>query len=183
MRWSIPMSSSKNYFECEIISKRETGCGIWIGIGPLSDDYEKNVVSYRLSNGHVHYGNICKNQDCKRDIVRLNLTYSEGDRIGCCIDFDVEYHQDCVDIFFTKNGVQVSDHIKCEKPKFLLGPGPVVGMMEVGEKIRFLHCSYRPSLLSVSRTEFSVHPYNYTKIIVVCACVREGGDRKRFDPS
>ena len=155
VRWMVPINSTLNYFECEIISKGETGHGIWIGISPWPGDvfYHENVVSYRVDNGHLHCGNACSDQDCGKHTVELiNMTCSEGDTIGCGVDFDGDHHSDYVDIFFTKNGLQISDRIKCKKPCFSVCP--VVGMGEIGEKIHFLQHCYRPSLLSVSNTKF-----------------------------
>jgi hypothetical protein len=153
VRWLVPICSTLNYFECEIISKGKTGCCIWIGIGQRPTGYDaryfhyyETVVSYRVDNGHVHRGNVCSDPDCKNFVVQLHLSYSEGDRIGCGIDF--ECHSDYMDVFFVKNGMQVGDLIRCKKPSYDLCP--IVGMGEVGEKIRFLKHCYQPSLLSVS---------------------------------
>ena len=41
VRWLVPMNSTLNYFEREITSKRDTGYGVWVGIGPWSEDCHK----------------------------------------------------------------------------------------------------------------------------------------------
>lgn len=159
VRWRVPINSTRNYFECEIISKGEAGSGIWIGLGeyPAYQDefyFYENIVSFQVENGHIHRGDACRVQlqDCTDYALKLNLTYAEGDRIGCGIDFDFDQcHSNYVDVFFTKNGMQIGDLIRCKKYFFCNTMCPVVGMREVGEKIRFLKHCYQPSLLSVSK--------------------------------
>lgn len=153
VRWLVPIHSTLNYFECEIISKGETGRCIWIGIGRFPefhdgrDHYYETVLSYRVDNGHVHHGYVCgEPEDCANFAAKLRLSYSEGDRFGCGVDF--ECHSDYMDVFFVKNGMQIGDLIRCKKPSYNLCP--IVGMGEVGEKIRFLKHCYQPSLRSVS---------------------------------
>ena len=162
VRWMVPIHSTLNYFECEIISKGEVRHGIWIGMSrpntneEYDADHFKNIACYRVDNGHIHRDEACSDQDCKHGTaMTLNLTYSEGDRIGCGIDFDYDQSEsNCVYIFFTKNGMQVGDLIRCNKPyMYDYDPYPVVGMGELGEKIRFLQHCYRPSLLSVSKAQ------------------------------
>lgn len=148
VRWMVSMNSTLNYFECEIISKGESECGIWIGIGPWPGNTlsHENIVCCQVGNGHV--------QACGKQAVKLNLLIcSEGDKIGCGIEFDSEHHSKYVDVFFTKNGVQVGNLIKCKKPRIKICP--MVGMGEKGERIRLLRHYYRPSLLSVSKANLS----------------------------
>ena len=153
VRWLVPIHSTLNFFECEIISKGKTGRCIWIGIGQLPESYDSRyhyyatVLGCRIDNGHVHRGYVCgEPEECANFAAKLCLSYTEGDRFGCGIDF--ECHSDYMDVFFVKNGMQIGDLIRCKKPSYDLCP--IVGMGEVGEKIHFLKHCYQPSLLRVS---------------------------------
>ena len=154
VRWLVPMNSTLNYFECEIISKTDTGYGIWIGIGPWSEDsqvYSEMLeygLCYEADSGHVYIGGVYRAQGYKEQEAMCGLTCTSGDRIGCGIDFDSNHHSGYIHVFFTINGKQVGDLIRCKMPPFRICP--VVGMGEKGQQICFLqHCN-RPSLLSVS---------------------------------
>lgn len=145
VKWLVSMNSGLNYFECEIIAKRETECGIWIGIGSLEGN-QKEFVRCQIENGDVHYRDVNIGQSSGKGTVKLNFTCSQDDKIGCGIDFDDD--STSMEIFFTKNGMQVGDLIKCKKPSLPICP--MVGIGEKGERIHFLQHRYRPSLQSVS---------------------------------
>lgn len=172
VRWLVPINSTQNYFECKIISKGETGRGIWIGVGPFPEEgFYYNVATYRIDNGHLHHGDACGDRDCEKCVVQCmsNMTFSEGDRIGCGIIFDDDPHSEYVYVFFTKNGIQFGHLTKCKKPHFDLCP--VMGMEEEHEKICFLQLCNRPSLLSVSEVfnvRFKISKEMSCKVTVNC---------------
>jgi hypothetical protein len=153
----VPMDSTLNYFECEIVSKGDVGDGIWVGIGPWSDIEDSNPqmgeygMYYMANAGYVRTDGICCGQDgyeIERGPIEIGSTCTTGDRIGCGIDFDDDHHSDYIHVFFTKNGKQLGDRIRCVMPPFKMCP--MVGMGEKGQRIHFTQHSNRPSLLSVS---------------------------------
>ncbi len=156
----VPMDSALNYFECEIVSKEDVGYyGIWVGIGPWSDIEDSNsqmgeygmTLYYMANAGYVRTDGIYCVQDgyeFERGRIEIGSTCTTGDRIGCGIDFDDDNHSDYIHVFFTKNGKQLGDRIRCQVPPFKMCP--MVGMDKKGQRIRFLQHGNRPSLLSVS---------------------------------
>ena len=156
MQGKVPMDSKLNYFECEIASNGHDVRGIWIGIGQWSDAEDSNPqmgehrVYYRANSGYVYIDGVYRSQDSsesERGKIKIGSATS-GDRIGCGIDFNNDHHSDYIHVFFTKNGKQLGDRIRCLVPPFKMCP--VVGMSEKGQRIRFLQHGNRPSLLSVS---------------------------------
>ena len=150
----VPMDSTLNYFECEIASNGDFGRGIWVGISPWSDIKDSNPqmgehrVYYQANSGYVCIDGIYRSSESERGKVKIGSA-TRGDRIGCGIDFNDDHHSDYIHVFFTKNGKQLGDRIKCLVPHSVK-MCPVVVMGEKGQRIRFLQHSNRPSLLSVS---------------------------------
>ena len=156
------MDSTLNYFECEIISEGETGYGLWVGICLWSDLDENShpKAKYGLgvfceaSTGCVYVSHFYRGQDTEsqRRKVEISSTFSTGDHVGCGIDFQAEsdddHHSDYIHVFFTKNGKQIGDRIRCVTPPFRMRP--MVGMGQIGQRVHFLrHCNC-PSLMDVS---------------------------------
>ena len=148
----VPMSSTLNYFECEVTRSLETDADslISVGIGPWSDNshthrYLKSKfcnAKFRVIIGDVSYA---QNQKVIDDSI---YTCTAGDKIGCGVDFDIDHPSGFVHVFFTKNGKQVGDLIRYKMPPFEMCP--VVEMTKKGQRIHFLQHHYRPSLLCVS---------------------------------
>ena len=151
------MDSTRNYFECEIASNEHIGHGIWVGIGPWSDIEDSNPhtgecgVYYQVNSGNRYvFDGIYSRKDSsesERGKIKIGSAI-RGDRIGCGVDFNDDHHSDYIHVFFTKNGKQLGDRIRCLVPHFKMYP--VVRMGEKGQRIRFLQHGNRPSLLSVS---------------------------------
>ena len=162
----IHVNSTLNYFECEIVSKGERGYRVCVGIGPEGESEDSysyyEMREYGLyceaDSGRVNIGDglMYHAQGHAKQKLMLNLTISEGDRIGCGIDFDSDHHSDYINVFFTQNGKQVGDLIRCKTPPFKMCP--VLGVSAKGGQICLLqHCS-RPCLLRVGiiKSTFSV---------------------------
>jgi hypothetical protein len=149
----VPMDSTLNYFECEITSEGDKGYGMWVGIGPWSDigdeDSHPHIeVRYEANSGYVRIY-YCEQDGSETEKDQFEIgSATRGDRIGCGIDFDNDHHSDYIHVFFTKNGKQLGDRIKCTMPPFKMCP--MVGMGEKGQRVRFLQHCIRPSLMSVS---------------------------------
>lgn len=151
------MDSMLNYFECEIVSNGDTGFGIWIGIGPWSDledpdpqiHVRKHGVYYEANTGRICISDVYRGQGSERGRFEIGSTCTTGDRIGCGIEFDGDRQSsDSIHVFFTKNGKQLGDSIRCMMPPFSMCP--MVGMGEKGQRVHFVQHCYRPSLLRVS---------------------------------
>ena len=162
VRKQMHMTSEHNYFECKIVSKGEK-CSISIGLGPNDCKLDKlpgsfqDTIGYKVNTGEIYQSRVfyAYFDDVKR--IPNCLTCTENDRIGCGIDFNNERDPDKISIFFTRNGQQVRNPIKCRKPSFRLYP--LVGMCSEGEKVQFLRHCHRPSLLAVSVTIYDTQLY------------------------
>ena len=155
-----PVDSKQNFFECEIVSKGEKS-DIWIGIGPEDChlfEMQEGMLRYQADSGNVYHGCVYHARSCEKRKIMLGLICSEGDRIGCGIDFDDDHQSDFMNVFFTRNGKQVGDLIKCRIPSFKMFP--LVRLGSEGEQLHFLHHYNRPSLLSV-RNIIIRNLYNY----------------------
>ena len=155
VRWLVPMDSTLNYFECEIT--RGYAHGILVGIGSWSEDsykysemQKKDELCYETFSGRVYISKVYRAQGYEEQEVVIDSICTTGDRIGCGIDFNSDHHSSFIHVFFTKNGKQVGDRIRCKKPPFTMCP--VIQMGKKDQRIHFLqHCN-RPSLLGVSCT-------------------------------
>ena len=128
-----PMSPMLNYFEYEI-SSRGQKCALGVGVGEQSypmdrmPGWNRNGIGYHADDGRMFY------QDGYGKA--FGATCTEGDRMGCGVDFDTDCGYGFVNIFFTKNGKQVGDVVRMKRP--LHGLYPLVGMHSRGEKVRYL---------------------------------------------
>ena len=138
-----PMSPLLNYYEYEIVSRGQK-CAIGVGVGefnyPLDrmPGWNRNGVGYHADDGRMFYqdgygkafGPLCTN----------------GDRMGCGVDFESEDASGCVNVFFTKNGKQVGELVRVKKP--IYGLYPLIGLHSRGEEVRYLgHWRRVPHLL------------------------------------
>ena len=128
-----PMSPIMNYYEYQILC-RGRKCAIGIGVGeqgyPLDrmPGWNRNGIGYHADDGRLFF------QDGFGRAFAA--TCSEGDRMGCGIDYEDECEEGYRSIFFTKNGSQIGEKVKMRRPLF--GFYPIVGMHSVGEKVRYL---------------------------------------------
>ena len=133
VKMTEPVSPMLNYFEYEIIDKgSRTAIGIGVGEHKYPLDrmpgWNKCGIGYHADDGRLFHEN-----GFGRAFGPLCTT---GDRMGCGIDFDPALENGYVYIFFTKNGIQVSEPIKMKRPLF--GFYPLVGLHSPGEKVRYL---------------------------------------------
>ena len=138
-----PMNPMLNYYEYEIVSRGQK-CAIGVGVGefnyPLDrmPGWNRNGVGYHADDGRMFY------QDGYGKAFGPLCT--DGDRMGCGVDFESEDHSGCVNIFFTKNGKQVGDLVRIKKP--IYGLYPLIGLHSRGEQVRYLgHWCRVPHLL------------------------------------
>ena len=128
-----PMSPMLNYYEYQIVC-RGRKCAIGVGVGeqgyPLDrmPGWNRNGIGYHADDGRMFH------QDGFGRA--FGSTCTEGDRMGCGVDYDGECEAGYINIFFTKNGKQVGDFIKMRRPLF--GLYPIIGLHSVGEKVRYL---------------------------------------------
>ena len=122
-----------NYFEYEITNPGHQ-CEIGIGVSEVNypldrmPGWNKNGVGYHADDGYIYY---------QRGIGKeFGPTCTVGDRMGCGVDFSSEDSSGYLNVFFTKNGLQVGDFVKIKKP--VSGLYPLVGMCSVGEQVRYL---------------------------------------------
>ena len=138
-----PMNPMLNYYEYEIVSRGQK-CALGVGVGELNypldrmPGWNRNGVGYHADDGRMFY------QDGFGKAYGPLCT--DGDRMGCGIDFDSEDASGCVNVFFTKNGKQVGDPVRIKKPVY--GLYPLIGLHSRGEQIRYLgHWRRVPGLL------------------------------------
>ena len=128
-----PMSPMLNYYEYQILCRGQK-CAIGVGVGEQCyptdrmPGWNKNGIGYHADDGRMFY------QD---GFGRpFGSTCTEGDRMGCGIDFDSDWGQGYVGVFFTKNGRQVGEIVKMRRP--LYGFYPLIGLHSKGEKVCYL---------------------------------------------
>ena len=128
-----PMSPMLNYYEYQILC-RGRKCAIGVGVGeqgyPLDrmPGWNRNGIGYHADDGRLFH------QDGFGRA--FGSTCTEGDRMGCGIDYDTDCEDGHQNIFFTKNGKQVGELIKMRRPLF--GFYPIIGLHSKGEKVRYL---------------------------------------------
>ena len=140
VRFSEPMTPMLNYFEFEIVCKGSK-CAIGIGVGDLSYPLERmpgwnrNGVGYHADDGRLFHENGYGKG--------FGPTCTEGDRMGCGVDYNPDVAEGYGDIFFTKNGKQVGNCVRMKRP--IHGFYPLVGLHSQGEKVRYLgHTQRQP---------------------------------------
>lgn len=127
-----PVSPMYNYFEMEIISRGQK-CALGLGVGehgyPLErmPGWNRNSMGYHADDGRLFH------QDGYGKA--FGPTCTEGDRMGCGVDFDTG-DNGYVNVFFTKNGKQIGDVVRMKRP--IYGLYPLIGMHSRGEKVRYL---------------------------------------------
>lgn len=128
-----PMSPVLNYYEYQIVC-RGRKCAIGVGVGEQSypldrmPGWNRNGIGYHADDGRLFH------QDGFGRA--FGPTCTEGDRMGCGIDYDADCEVGYQNIFFTKNGKQVGETVKMRRPLF--GFYPIIGLHSVGEKVRYL---------------------------------------------
>ena len=128
-----PMNPMLNYFEYQIVSAGQK-CAIGIGLGgkdyPLDHmpGWKSNGIGYHADDGHLFhengYGKV------------FGPKCTEGDRMGCGVDFDHDVGYGFYQIFFTKNGELVGEPVTMKRPVY--GLYPIIGMHSRGEKTCYL---------------------------------------------
>ena len=133
VRITEPMTPMLNYFEYEIVC-RGAKCAIGIGVGDLSYPLERmpgwnrNGIGYHADDGRLFHENGYGKG--------FGPTCTEGDRMGCGVDYTTDVGYGYVEVFFTKNGKQVGDCIRMKRPVY--GLYPLVGLHSNKEKVRYL---------------------------------------------
>ena len=128
-----PMSPLLNYFEYLILDRGQEA-SIGIGVGERSyptgrmPGWNRNGCGYHADDGKLYHENGLGRA--------FGPTCTNGDRMGCGVDFDADCGPDHVNIFFTKNGKQVGDPIRMKKP--VHGLYPLVGLHSRGERVHYL---------------------------------------------
>ena len=128
-----PMSPMLNYYEYQIVCRGHK-CAIGVGVGeqgyPLDrmPGWNRNGIGYHADDGRMFF------QDGFGRA--FGETCTEGDRMGCGIDYDEDCEDGYRNVFFTKNGIQVGEMVKMRRPLF--GFYPIIGMHSMGEKVCYL---------------------------------------------
>lgn len=143
VRFSEPMTPMLNYFEYEIVCKG-LGCAIGIGVGDLSypldrmPGWNKNGIGYHADDGRLFHENGYGKG--------FGPKCTQGDRMGCGVDYTTDVGAGYVDIFFTKNSERVGDCVRMKRP--IYGLYPLVGLHSIDEKVRYLgHTQRLPDTL------------------------------------
>lgn len=128
-----PASPMLNYYECEILD-RGRKCAIGLGFGdknyPLDrmPGWNRNGIGYHADDGRLFHQDGYGKQH--------GPMCTEGDRMGCGIDFDQDVGYGYCEVFFTKNGEQVGEPVRMKRPVY--GLYPIIGLHSRGEKVRYL---------------------------------------------
>lgn len=128
-----PLSPLLNYFEIEILACGEESA---IGVGAGHSAYpqrampgwERNSIGYHADDGKLYH---------ERGFGRqFGPRCTTGDRMGCGLQFSGDGDVSSVNVFFTKNGCQVGNTERMQRP--LYGFYPLIGLHSCGEKVRYL---------------------------------------------
>lgn len=128
-----PVSPLLNYFEYLILDRgREASIGIGVGernypTGRMPG-WNRNSCGYHADDGKLYHENGMGRA--------FGPTCTNGDRMGCGVDFDTDCGPDHVNIFFTKNGRQVGEPVRMKKP--IYGLYPLIGLHSRGERVHYL---------------------------------------------
>ena len=128
-----PMNPILNYFEYQILS-RGVKCAIGIGVGDQTyaldrmPGWNRNGMGYHADDGRLFHQDGYGKQ--------YGPTCTEGDRMGCGVDFETDVGYGYCEVFFTKNGQPVGNPVKMKRPVY--GLYPIIGLHSRGEKVRYL---------------------------------------------
>ena len=128
-----PINPMLNYFEYEIVS-RGLKCAIGLGVGdqayPLDrmPGWNRNGIGYHADDGRLFHQDGYGKQ--------FGPTCTEGDCMGCGVDFDSDVGYGYCEVFFTKNRQQVGEPVRMKQPVY--GLYPIIGLHSRGEKVRYL---------------------------------------------
>ncbi len=143
VRFCEPMTPMLNYFEFEIVCKG-LKCALGIGVGGLKYPLERmpgwnpNGIGYHADDGRLFHEN--------GHGKGFGPTCTQGDRMGCGVDYNTDVGVGYVDIFFTKNGIQVGNTVRMKRP--IYGLYPLVGLHSQNEKVQYLgHTQRHPDTL------------------------------------
>ncbi len=139
-----PVNPMLNYYEYEIASKG-IKCAIGLGFGdqnyPLDrmPGWNRNGIGYHADDGRLFH------QDGYGK--RFGPTCTEGDRMGCGVNFESDAGYGYCEVFFTKNDQLVGEPVRMKRPVY--GLYPIIGLHSRGEKVRYLGHWHRhgPSLM------------------------------------
>ena len=128
-----PMTPFLNYYEYLILCKG-VDCSVGIGVG------EKSYPLYRMPGWNInsigYHGDDGRLYHQKGRGTQFGPTCTEGDRMGCGVDFDTDVGYGYCEVFFTKNGQPVGNPVKVKRPVY--GLYPIIGLHSRGEKVRYL---------------------------------------------
>ena len=128
-----PMSPFLNYYEYQILA-RGAEASIGIGIGernyPLNrmPGWNRDSIGYHGDDGKLYHESGGGRY--------FGPTCSDGDIMGCGVDFDSDVGYGYCEVFFTKNGQQVGEPVRMKQPVY--GLYPIIGLHSRGEKVRYL---------------------------------------------
>ena len=128
-----PMTPFLNYYEYKILCKGAES-SIGIGVGDRSyplyrmPGWNVNSIGYHGDDGKLYHQNGRGSQ--------FGPTCTEGDRMGCGVDFETDVGYGYCEVFFTKNGQPVGNPVKMKRPVY--GLYPIIGLHSRGEKVRYL---------------------------------------------
>ena len=110
-----PLSPLLNYYEYQILCKGRR-CAIGIGLGEQGYPFDRMPGWNRNGIGfHADDGRLFFQDGFGRGFAE---SCTEGDRMGCGIDYDDDTEDGCRSVFFTKNDCQAEEKVKMRCPLF-----------------------------------------------------------------
>ena len=99
-----------------------------------------NSIGYHADDGKL----FCENGRG----IEFGPTCTDGDRMGCGVDFRGEDDSsDRVKVFFTKNSQQIGNTVRIKIPAG--GLYPLIGMCTIGEQVQYIgHWHYLPPTIT-----------------------------------
>lgn len=149
------MSSSLNYFECEIISGgKQPATGVGIGHFTYSLDrmpgWDSNGIGYHSDDGKLYNHLIFSGSSYG---LKYGPVCVVGDRMGCGVEFEGTAH-DRINVFFTINGKVICDLISFKNPDG--GVYPLIGMCCEGDQVKYLGQRHYHPHTEVNKTKTKV---------------------------
>ena len=118
-----PMSPLLNYFEFQILSRGQEA-SIGIGVGEKGYAMSRMPGWNRNSCGyHADDGKLYQESGMGRP---FGPTCTDGDRMGCGVEYSTDSGPGYVSVFFMKNGKQVGESVRIKRP--IYGLYPLIGM-------------------------------------------------------